>query len=87
MSLQTSKKCQPQRLKSPGLLRDTTCSIIDVREPDRIFCHCANFSSHDLSSCRSVQHVLNLACFSEQDTYHAKMARVDIQDVNKALQL
>ena len=25
-----------------------------------------------LSSCRSVQHVLNLACFSERDTYHAK---------------
>ena len=28
-----------------------------------------------LSSCRSVQHVLNLACFSERDTYHAKWPR------------
>ena len=25
-----------------------------------------------VSSCRSVQHVLNLACFSERDTYHVK---------------
>ena len=25
-----------------------------------------------LSSCRSVQHVLNLACFGERDTYHVK---------------
>ena len=25
-----------------------------------------------LSSCRSVQHVLNLACFSKRDTYHAR---------------
>ena len=62
------------------------CQITDVREPDRIFCHCANVSSYDYFKFMQVSSTcFKLSLLRRARYLSCKMARVDISHVNKAL--